>query len=135
MEESELDQKTISQAACDAAVLGLAPVNGLHVQGVAEDEGDPLLGAEVGDPVPGEDALDGHHEILPVRGDGGEKVLRGRGAITVDAHRAVPVQDADVHPSRMQVDPTVVSVLLGIEPHPGSSFPQSGCCLATITLP
>ena len=41
----------------DRVVLGLAAVDGLHVQGVAEDEGDALVFAEVGEPVPGEHAL------------------------------------------------------------------------------
>ena len=35
-------------AGVDLVVLGLAAVDGLHVQGVAEDEGDVLLFAQVG---------------------------------------------------------------------------------------
>ena len=46
----------------DAVVLGLAAVDGLHVVGVADQEGELLLGAEVGEPVPGEHALDADHQ-------------------------------------------------------------------------
>ena len=67
-------QKDGDLVGIDLVVLGLAPVDGLHVQGVAEDEGDPLLGAQIGEPVPREDALHGHHQVLAVRSDGGEEV-------------------------------------------------------------
>ena len=36
----------------DRIVLGLAPMNGFHVQGVAQDEGNPLLRAKVREPGP-----------------------------------------------------------------------------------
>jgi len=52
----------------DLVVLSLAAVDGFHVQGVAEDEGEAFARAQVGDPIPGEDALDGHHEVVAVRG-------------------------------------------------------------------
>jgi hypothetical protein len=51
-------------------VLGLAAVDRLHVEGVAEDEGDGFLGAEVGEPVPAEDALDADDEVVAVGLDG-----------------------------------------------------------------
>jgi hypothetical protein len=41
-------------------------VDGLHVKGVAEGEGDLLLGAEVAQPIPTEHALDGDSRILAV---------------------------------------------------------------------
>jgi hypothetical protein len=50
----------------DLIVLGLAPMNGFHVQGVAQDEGNPLLRAKVREPVPGEDAFDADHHILAI---------------------------------------------------------------------
>ena len=43
-------------------VLGFASVDGLHVEGVTENELDALSPAEIGDPVPGEHALDGDDE-------------------------------------------------------------------------
>ena len=41
----------------DGVGLGLAAVDRLEVQRVAQDEGDALGGAQVGEPVPGEQAL------------------------------------------------------------------------------
>jgi hypothetical protein len=38
-------------ARVDAIVLGLAAVDRLHIQRLAEDEGDALLGAQIGEPV------------------------------------------------------------------------------------
>jgi hypothetical protein len=45
-------------------------VDGFHVQGVSENESDLLVVAEVGQPVPGEQALDGDDEIVAEGGDG-----------------------------------------------------------------
>jgi hypothetical protein len=39
-------------------------VDELHVQGVAQDEGDVLFGAAVGQLVPAEHALDADHQAL-----------------------------------------------------------------------
>jgi hypothetical protein len=50
----------------DLVVFGLAPMNGFHVQGMTQDEGNPLLGAQVGEPVPGEDTFDADHEIRSI---------------------------------------------------------------------
>ncbi len=40
-----------------------------HVERVPENEGDALLVAQIRKPVPGEDALDGHDEVIAVRCD------------------------------------------------------------------
>jgi hypothetical protein len=61
----------------DLVVLGLAAVDGFHVQGMPQDERDALTGAEVGQPVPGEDALHRDDDVLPVGGDGAEEGFRG----------------------------------------------------------
>jgi hypothetical protein len=42
----------------DAIVLGFATVDGFHVEGVAEHEVDAFTSAQIGEPIPGEDALD-----------------------------------------------------------------------------
>ncbi len=73
----------------DAVVLRLAAVDRLHVEGVAEDEGDAFGGAEVGKPVPGEDALDGHDEALAIRSDRLQKRFGVRRQVLVDEHLAV----------------------------------------------
>jgi hypothetical protein len=46
-------------------VLRLAPMNGLHSDGVAQDEGHPLVGAEVGESLLGEDAFATDNKIFP----------------------------------------------------------------------
>ena len=42
---------------------------------MAQDEGNPLLGTEIGEPIPDEHAFDGNGDILPVGLDGPEKGL------------------------------------------------------------
>jgi len=43
----------------DFIVLGFTAMNGFHIEGVAQDEFDALLGIEIGQPVPAEDTFDG----------------------------------------------------------------------------
>src|SRR5215510_2011497 len=54
-------------------VFGFAAVNGFHIKGMPQDKSEALLGAEVGEPIPGKHALDSHDEPLAVRGDSLEK--------------------------------------------------------------
>ena len=42
----------------DLVIFGLAAMDGLHGEGMTEDERDLFIGAEVGEPVPGEHAFD-----------------------------------------------------------------------------
>jgi hypothetical protein len=122
----------------DLVVLRLSAVNGLHVQGVAQDEGDTLAGAQIGQPVPGEHAFDADHDVLAVRANDGQEVLGAGRSVAVDEDLAAGIEDADVHASGVQVDTAVVSVLLCVESHPVSSFPPRaggvGLCGAA-TLP
>jgi hypothetical protein len=92
-------------------------VDGLHVKGVTKDEWNTLLSAQIGEPIPGEDALHSHCDIFSVRGDGLEKEVRVSGHVSVQNDLAVLVQDAQVHGPGVQIDSTVVSVLLGVESH------------------
>jgi len=48
---------------------------GAHVQGVTEDEIDLLVGTQVGEPVPGEHALDADHQVVTVRLDQAQEGL------------------------------------------------------------
>ena len=91
----------------DLVVLDLGAVDGLHGEGVAQDELDPLAPAEVGDPVPGEDALDADDQVGSAGGDGLEERV-GRGATVLVKHDlAVTGEDAEVHGASVQVDPAV----------------------------
>ena len=103
----------------DLIVLALAAVDGLHVEGVAEDEGEVLAGAEVGEPVPGEDALDGDDEVFAIGRDGLEEVLGGGEDVLVDEDGPLTVQDAEEHGAGVQIDATVEAMLAGVESHRG----------------
>jgi len=46
-------------------VFGFSTMDGFHVEGMTEDEGDVLVGAEVSDPVPGEHAFHRDHNVFP----------------------------------------------------------------------
>src|SRR4051812_15999265 len=59
----------------DLVVLGLAAVDGFHVEGVAEHDGDLLLLAEVGQPVPGEHALGADDEAIAEGSDGAQEAV------------------------------------------------------------
>ena len=65
-------------------VLGLAAVDGFHVQGVAEHEGDRLVLAEVGEPVPGEHALAADDEAVAEGRDGVEEGVGAGGQIAFE---------------------------------------------------
>jgi len=67
----------------------------------------PSALAEVGEPVPGEHALDGDHEVIPVGGDGFEERLRVRPDAAVEQYLAGLVQDAEVEGACVQVDAAV----------------------------
>src|SRR3990172_1719307 len=105
----------------DLVVLGLAAVDGLRGQGVAEDEGDAFLGAQVGEPVPGEHALSGDDEIFAVRSDDLEE--RRRRGLRVSMHERVSggIEDADVQGLGVEIDAAVVTMLTVVESHGSSS--------------
>jgi hypothetical protein len=81
----------------DLVVLGLAAVNRLHVEGVAEHELDAFASAKICEPVPGEYALGGDREIITVGLDGGEKTLWPALHILMEDDLAVPIENAEVH--------------------------------------
>jgi hypothetical protein len=97
-------------------------VDGPHVQGVAQDEGDVLAGAQVGQPVPAEQSLDGDDQPVPEGGDGAEEGVGLCGEVLVEDDLAGVVEDAQLHGPGMQVDAAVESVLLVVEAHAWSSL-------------
>lgn len=117
-----LGQKTSTEKAgdlqgVDSVVLGLGPVDGPHVEGVAKDEGDVVFGAEVGEPVPVEDALGSDDEVFPERFDGLEEDLAIAGKIPMEQDLAFGVLNAQIKGAGMQVDPAVMLMLAGVESH------------------
>lgn len=81
----------------------------------AEDEGDALGGAQVGQPIPGEQALDADHQTVAERRDGSEEGVGPSGQVLVEAGAAVGVEDVPVEGPGVQVAAGVKSVLLGVE--------------------
>jgi hypothetical protein len=88
-------------------MFGLAAVDGFHVKSMAEDESNALLGTQVSEPVPGEQALDRHDETLSVWGNGFQEGLRVGFHIAMHKNLAALVEDAEVHGAGMKVDAAV----------------------------
>lgn len=101
----------------DCVSFGRAAVEGLHGQGMTEDERERFIGAEVGEPGPGAHAFDRHDAIRSIRSNGFEKGRRGRLHVTVKQRLTGLVEDADVHRTGMQVDAAVTWVLRVVKSH------------------
>ena len=117
----------------DPVVLGLGPVDGLHVEGVAEDEGDVMLGTEVSEPVPVEDALRRHDQVVPEGLDGFEEAGPVAGKVLVKQDVAFGVQNAQIEGAGMKVDP---AVMLMLARYRSAWFPSwVGCVFALYIVP
>jgi hypothetical protein len=76
--------------------LGLAAVDRLHVEGVAEDEVELLARAQVGEPVPAEDALGADDQVGAVGLDRADEGVRLAAQPLVKPDRARRVEHAQV---------------------------------------
>src|SRR5262249_14426530 len=94
-----------------------------------QDKSNALLRTQVGEPIPGKYALDGHDKPLPIRGHGFEKGFRSSFHIAVEQDFPVVVHEADIHGARMQINATVKGVLVGVESHEVFSSFMSDFCL------
>ncbi len=75
------------------------------------------FGAQVGDPVPGEQALDANDDVGPVGGEGVEEdLLVGRNGRLADDVAGL-IEDADGEEPGMQIDAGVELVLFVVEVH------------------
>jgi hypothetical protein len=106
----------------DLIVFGLAAMDGFHIQRVPEDKRDAFLRIQVREPVPGEDAFDGHDHRFSIGRDGLEKRLRTGFHVPVQHDLAILVQDTDVHAAGVEIDTAVKLVLGGVESPEVSSF-------------
>jgi hypothetical protein len=88
---------------------------------MAEDKSDPMLSAEVREPVPGKHALYRNNDILTIGRNSLEKRLWASWHVAVQHDLPVLIQDADLHGPGMQVDATVKFVLLRVKAHEVSS--------------
>jgi len=103
-------------------VFAFAAVDCFHVESVSKNEGNPLAGTQIGDPVPGEHTLDGNHDVLPVGSNDAEESFGICPDILVDHGFPRAIENADIHLLRVQVDSAIVFVLLGVKSHGSSSF-------------
>ena len=103
----------------DVVVLGLAAVDRLHVQRMAEHEGNLLLPAQVGDPVPGEQTLDGDDHVGPEGASTSSSSCFSAGRLLLQDDGAGLIDDADGQEPCVQIDAAVELVWFGVESHHG----------------
>jgi hypothetical protein len=89
---------------------------------VAEHEGDVLPGAQVGEPVPAEQALDGDDQSGAEGSDGPQEGVGVGGEVLVEDDLAAGVEDAEIHASGVEIDAAVEGMWLGVEAHAWSSL-------------
>jgi hypothetical protein len=112
----------------DLVIFGFTAVDGFHIQGVAEYESDPLPAAQIGDPIPGEDTLHRHRDILAVWGDGFQESIGICPVVPVQEYFTGLVHDAEEHRSCMQVDAAVVLMVSCVESYKASSLGRDMDC-------
>ena len=114
-----------------SVVLSFPAVNSFHVEGMTEDERDPFLLTQIGQPVPGESTFNGDQEIVLILFDHFQKQFPVSTDISVQEDFSSPVNDAEIHGFCMQVDSAIIFVLLGVESH---SVPPC-CVVVTFIIP
>jgi hypothetical protein len=87
-----------------------------------QHEGNALFRTQIGEPIPGEDAFNGHDQPLTIRGNGLEERFRSGLHVAVQQEFPLVAQDTDRHRAGMQVDTTVKLMRLGVESPEVSSF-------------
>jgi hypothetical protein len=94
-------------------------------ESMTEDKRDAGVGTEVGEPVPGEPAVDGDHHSLSRRSNDVQEGLWGGFHVAVHKDLAALVENADVHRAGMQVDAAGKWMLGGVEAQEVSSSLES----------
>jgi hypothetical protein len=108
-------------------------VDGFHVEGMTQHEGNTRLSTEISQPVPGEDTFHTDNEVLPIGSNSLEKRFGSRLHIPVQDDLPIPIQDAEIHATGMQIDAAVKLVLLGVESHEVSSSSEG--CVPNASIP
>src|SRR6516165_9267045 len=93
---------------------------------MAQHEVDVLRVAQIGQPVPAEEALAGDHQAIAERGNGFEKSSRLRGHFLVQDDGAGVVEDAQVHCPGVQIDAAIKCVRVLVKTHSGLLWHGSG---------
>jgi hypothetical protein len=81
----------------DRVVFGLAAMDSLHIEGMAEDKRDALVSTEVSKPVPSKHTFGRHDDLIAVGGDSLEKRFGGSLHVTVQQRFTGLVEDANIH--------------------------------------
>jgi len=92
-------------------ILGLVPVEPFHVEGMAKDNGDVVLGTEVGQPTPRENTFDADDPFLAIWGKGFQERSGPAFMFLCNTISSLLIENAVIHRTSMQVDATVQSVL------------------------
>ena len=82
-----------------------------------EDEGDILIGAEIGELIPGEEAFDADDDIAAKWLDGGEELIRMGFEVLFETDFAGLIENAEKHGAGMEINTAIKSVLFGVESH------------------
>jgi len=93
-----------------------------HVQGVAQDKRNVFLCTEVGNPIPGEDTLNGNDNVFAVGSNGLQKYIRVRFDVTVQNDFSLCVENTEVHTLGVEINSTEKFVLLGVKSHTRPPF-------------
>jgi hypothetical protein len=89
---------------------------------MTKDKGDVVLGTEVRQPVPAEDAFHADDEVINITKDQLEEQFRVGIDVLMNFDLAPVADNADIHFSGVQIDSAVMFVLLGVESHDVASF-------------
>ena len=109
----------------DVVVFGLTAVDGLHGERRPQDEGHACVSAEISEPIPGEDAFNGHDQPLAIRGNGLEERCRSGLHVAVPQEFPIGAHETDRHRAGMHVDTTGTLMRLGVE------APEVSSCLGS----
>jgi hypothetical protein len=96
-------------------------MDGFHVEGMPQHDGNTLLSTESSQPVPGAETFDRHNSAVTLGRHGLE--TRFRSGVQVAVHKDFPVtvHDTAVQAPGMQVNTAGTWVLVGVEAHEVSS--------------
>jgi hypothetical protein len=92
-------------------------MNGFHVKSVAKDEPNLLIAAQIGEPILSEHALGADDQVVTELLDGAQEVVRLGPNVPMQELVTFLVENAQVHPLRMQIHAAIVAMLIVVESH------------------
>jgi hypothetical protein len=110
-------QQNCNLMSIDAIVFGFASMDGFHIESVAEDEGDILIGAKIGEPIPGEEAFDANDDVAAEWLNGGEELIRIGFDVFFETDFSGLIENAEKHSTGKEINTAIKLVLFGVESH------------------